>query len=148
MRQPFRLEPQGPAQAYKTYAISSPLATHTRVATCKDVACPRHMNGWKTIIDPATTLGRSQLNYIRMHAGRRYVDASLPGEALVTLMFPAEQKCFEEHRVPLDRPAHYLTRLGDWRAHLGGVHVHARPEHWVEDFAEHQAALAERVNRG
>lgn len=145
---PFRVDPVGPVQAYKTFAVSSPLATHTRRTTCADVECPRHANGWKTVIDPGTDLGARQLQYIRLHSGRAYVDVSAPEEAMVTLLFPPGQQCFEEHRVPLDRPANYLTRDGDWRAHLGGVRVYDRPDQWADDFATHQDAIAGTVRRG
>lgn len=149
MSQPFRLEPKMAVQAYKTYAIRSPLATHTRPATCREVECGNHLRGWVTRVDVSTDLGQQQAKYIRDHAGRAYtIDRSGSG-SVIAFTFAAGQECFAQHRVSLDRPEIFVVRDGDWRGNpTGNKRRHARPEHWVEDFSEHQHKLAREIEKG
>jgi hypothetical protein len=144
----FRPDPAAPAQAYKTYELSAPLATHHRPATCKEVNCPRYANGWLMKFDPNTDLGREQLGYIRMHSGRHYVDMTVIGEQLVTLRFAPGQDCFTAHTVPLDREPNYRVRGGDFRANTGLIRAHTNGADWVDDFATHQDMVKTRVERG
>ena len=145
--QPFRIEPAGPAAAYKTYSVRSPVSTHFRPATCAEVECPAYAYGWKTAVDVSTDLGAQQANYIRMHSGRSFTVAQ--DGNLVTFTFPFGQNCFAEHRMRLDREAFYRVRNGDWRGNpLGGQTEHVNAEDWIDDFANHQIKLAERAERG
>lgn len=143
-----RIEPVGPMQAYRTYDISAPLATHYRKATCQEVDCPAYANGWDTRLDPNDSEQRKGLDYIRLHSGRHYIDMTKPADAVVTLRFPPGQQCFRPHRVPLEREAVYRVRGGDWRGSTGLIVAHKRPADWVEDFALHQQGIADRIERG
>lgn len=145
MTTPFRLPPKLPVQAYQTYQIWSPVQTHTRRATCAEVECPASLKGWTTVIDVATPLGARQANYIRLASGRHFT--ATEAGTLVTFTFPAGQRCFAEHRVRLDRPELFLRRGGDWRAQTSEP-VHLRAIDWIDDFANHQIGLAERIKRG
>lgn len=147
MRPLMRPDPILPVQGMETYEIISPVQTHTRPATCAEVDCPAHLNGWITKIDSATELGRKQLNYIRLHSGREFADVTPIGTTVVELLFNAGQECFAEHRVPLDRPALFLKRGGDWRARTYEP-IRMRSVDWVDDFANHQESIVDRQRRG
>jgi hypothetical protein len=153
MRQPFRLEPKLPVTAVKTYALAQPLASHWRRATCAEVACPHHLNGWATTVQEGSieeaTLGRAADG--RIDGARRRYTRHPQGGGFVRYLFPPGQACFRAvtHRVPLEREPVYLVKGGDWRGNpRGEQRIHARGEHWVEDFATHQDALATRLGRG
>ena len=131
--------PSLPAHRRKTYAITAPPATHTRPAkSCAEVDCDAHLFGWDTILpadDPRCDLVRL--------SGRAFTEHR-EGDGLVTFRHPPGQNCYRlaEHRVPLDRPALYVVRDGDWRGNpTGRQRVHVNGDEWVEDFAEHQAKL-------
>lgn len=142
----FRIPPKMAIQAYKTYSLRSPRGTHTMKATCAQVDCPHRREGWVTRIDVGTELGVRQANYIRLHSGRSFV--CVETGTLVTFTFAPGQTCFSEHRVPLDRPAFYTVRGGDWRSNTGLIRSHMRGEDWVDDFANHQDKLATEINKG
>lgn len=148
MPEPFRIAPQGPVRAYKTYKISSPITTHYRAASCEEVDCEAWKRGWTTRVP----FGGDLADYVTSGKhGRRYREVTGLGEAERTFMFYAGQACFQsgEHRVSLERPALYVVRDGDWRGNpTGHSRLHARPEDWVEDFALHQQGIADRVERG
>lgn len=148
MQQPFRLEPKMPVQAYKTYQIAAPVATHYRRGRCEEVDCSHQAGGWASPIDESTALGQQQAWYIRNQAGRRFVEDrnQMPGVTL--FVFEPGQQCFAEHQVPLDRPALYIVRGGDWRGNPTGDLVRRRPDEWVDDFAAHQDKLATELEKG
>lgn len=148
MRPVFRPEPALPASAMKTYGIVAPKSTHYRPATCVEVDCPNHLNGWQTVVDESTDLGQAQGHYIRNEAGRRYTEAR--EAALTTFTFEAGQQCFREHEARLDRPEIYVVRDGDWRGNPRGTgpRIHKDPQGWIDDFGEHQERLADRLGRG
>lgn len=143
----FRIAPALPVTAMKTFAVSSPIPTHTRAATCAEVDCGAWRNGWKTVIDTNTPLGAQQANYIRLHSGRSFKVVERAG--LVEFTFVAGQTCFAEHRVGLDRPEIYVVRDGDWRGNPTGTkRTHANADDWVDEFANHQDRLATRLEQG
>lgn len=147
--QPFRILPAAPPDAFKTYAVSSPVATHTRVATCREVECQHYLAGWVTTVDLGTDLGKRQAGYIAAKSGRAFTREGVPGTMLMRFTFPPGQKCFSEHRVPLDRPALYVVRGGDWRGNpRGDTRLFKRAEDWVDDFAEHQSKIIQARGRG
>ncbi len=137
--------PAGPVQAYKTYAVHSPITSHFRDATCQEIECGEYASGWITMIDVATKLGRNQANYIRLHSGRAFTVTEVG--TLVTFTFPPGQKCFAQHKIPLDRPEIYTVRGGDWRATTSPARI-MRTDDWVDDFANHQDKLKTRIERG
>ncbi len=139
---PNRIEPAGPAGAYKTYQILSP---HDRdvVTACKDSNCRAWRYGWVTEVDEATELGKQQAAYIRTKAGRIFTETRDGG--LTLFRFGSKQRCFAEHRT---RPELYLVRGGDWRKNLGVIAEHTRPADWVDDFGEHQQRLADQQKKG
>jgi hypothetical protein len=145
--QPFRLEPQGPADLYKTYEAIRPRSTHTRAATCREVNCSARDKGWRTRVDLSSDLGKRQARYIRDHSGRAFTSAV--SGVLLTFVFPAGQDCFAEHRVPLMREPVYRILGGDYRGNPRGVApIVRRPADWVDDFGSHQIKLKEAHERG
>lgn len=74
------------------------------------------------------------------------------------LRFEPGQPCFRAaaHRVRVDRQEIYVVRGGDWRANptsdlrrdLSSGHRHTRAIDWVEDCAEHQQRIADRIKAG
>lgn len=148
MQQPTRITPNLPVQAYKTYGIARPAETHWRPAGCADVDCAPHTNGWVTEVDETSTLGQMQAHYIRAQSGRRFVETRTP-EGFTRFEFDAGQTCFTQHVAPVEREPIYLVRGGDWRGNpLRENRIHTRPEHWVEDFAEHQGRIARAMEAG
>lgn len=145
----MRFPPNLPASAVKTYAISSPLATHFRPGSCAEANCAAHRLGWTTSVDEATELGRRQAHYIRSESGRKFTPTRTEA-GLTVFTFEAGQKCFQQHQIPLDRPEVYTVRDGDWRGNPRGTEtrVHPRAETWVEEFAENQDRLATAMERG
>jgi hypothetical protein len=144
----MRVKPKAPAQYFKTYAIHSPIATHYRTASCKEVECQHNLKGWVTKLDGSTALGASTANWIRMHSGRRYTYEQQG--VMVTFTFPPGQKCFIEHKVSLQRPELFVVQGGDWRGNPMSLteYKHRNAEDWVEDFAIHQDKVATAHQRG
>jgi hypothetical protein len=146
---PFRFTPNMPPGAYVTYQIDAPRQTHTRPATCAEVDCFHAKAGWRTIVDVATEKGATQANYIRLMSGRHFTHTQLG--TIVTFHFPGGQKCFADHRVPLDRPEIYTRIPGDWRGRTGEAYRYTGRQasvNWVDDFANNQLIIADRVQRG
>ena len=144
MRRPLtHIEPALPVEAYRTYQVARgpDLAL---VAACADVGCEAWRHGWETVVDESTDLGRMQAVYIRTRAGRTFTEGRREG-GLTVFRFESGQRCFAEHRT---RPLLLRVRRGDWRGDLGLIRAHSRAADWVEDFAEHQARLAEQIEKG
>jgi hypothetical protein len=154
MRPVHRLTPRLPSQAMKTYHIARPAPTHFRKADCREVECAAWRNGWTTVIDVARAAraglpsGGDQANYIRLHSGRHYTHTQTG--TLVTFRFPPGQQCFTAHQVPVGREPVFAVTGGDWRGNpRGTAPVRFRsPRQFVDDFAEHQSRLADRMKRG
>lgn len=147
MRPLFRIDPQLSAAHYKTYAIASPISTHYRDGTCDEAGCLAHQHGWQTSVDESTDLGQKQAHYIRKLAGRKFTERRTE-VGLTAFEFEAGQRCFTQHKVPLERPEFYVVRGGDWRGDPRGegARMHTGPDPWVNDFGEHQDRLARVVN--
>ncbi len=143
----FRIDPKLPVEAMKTYAAIVPMSTHLRPATCEEVDCLHYLEGWKTVINESTELGQAQAHYIRKESGRRFTEHR--EGAAVVFEFEPGQQCFAQHQQPLERDPVFLVKGGDWRGNpTGQVRYHQRAEDWVEDFAEHQLRLLERMQHG
>jgi hypothetical protein len=129
-----------------TYAIQRPAATHWRPASCAEVACPAHLQGWRTRVEGLTP----ELAHAARTSGRRYVEQQLaPGETW--LVFEPGQACFAAatHRVEVGRAPLYVVRGGDARGNpLRHRVVHASPDAWVDDFATNQDRLNTAAQRG
>lgn len=147
-RELFRIAPKVGAEFFKTYSLARPFATHWRSALCAEVNCQNHARGWRIVLNVATELGQKQGRYIRDHSGRSYVIVGQEGN-LITLEFAAGQKCFKEHRVPLERDPIATIRGGDYRGNPVGIPTRRlKVAEWVDDFGGHQNAIKEQRERG
>lgn len=143
----FRLPPAGPPGAYKTYQVLRPAATHWRAASCAEVGCVAHSSGWTTTV-PAG----GRLEHTVRASGRHWETETVNPDGTVTFEFPPGQACFAAatHRVQVRDDEIYLVRGGDWRGNPAGIEPrrHTRAVDFVDDWATHQQALADRVRRG
>lgn len=132
----------------QTYRITSPIATHWKVASCEDSGCSAFFNGWRTVVDETTTLGQQRAHYIR--TGHRRYSESRNSEGETEFLFVAGQVCFNTveqdgriqngHFVPLDRPELYLV------ASNGSIRRHSGADAWVDDLCANQSALSKIIN--
>lgn len=151
MQKVNRIEPALPVTSVQTFQVQAPVSTHFRPATCAEVDCPYHVNGWATPVDEGSELGKTQAHYIRNGSGRRYTEDRNQQPGLTVFVFEAGQTCFNAaaHRAPLGRPPIFLVKDGDWRGNpTGRVRQHANADDWVDQFAHHQAALADEIQKG
>ena len=116
--------------------VAQPLETHFREAACKEVDCPHWLMGWRTIIDERTQFGQRQAGYIRHQSGRSFSEEVNEAE-LTIFTFPAGQKCFRQHKMPLDRPALFKKN---------GLEMEG--EDWIDDNKETLYKLNQLRNRG
>lgn len=138
----FRLDPAMGVGSYKTYSVHQPKTGHTRIGSCERAGCEANLYGWRTGVPTLSV----QADYIRNKSGRRFTEEVIGGESLFTF-YPGQQ-CFTEHHVT-DRPQIHMVRGGDWRGNPSGERrIHTTGDFWVEDFTEHQAKLAEQIERG
>ena len=144
-----RVTPRMGTRSYMTFAARTPLATHSRKATCAEVGCEGYLKGM-TIplsgLDP-------QLEHVARHSGRQFrevdgVDFGI-GEGRF-LVFPPGQPCFasQSHRVSLERQAFYFVGRGDHRSFDVRRATPRREQDWVDQFANHQQRLREAQERG
>lgn len=146
----YPLRKAGP-ELYRTFGIANPGATHWRPATCVEVDCAAHRDGFRVVCDLRTRLGVDQARYIRDKAGRAFTHAFTEDGRVITFTFPAGQRCFIAHRLPLGRPALFIVRNGDHRGPGRRPlerRQYDRPDQWVDDFATHQDRLATAARRG
>ena len=165
----MRIDPALPVQMVKTYGIDAPLATHWRKATCAEVACKAHTDGWITMIALAgITIGplldtptrhlailkrikdqdEARAYYIRHLSGREFTE-HVDETGITVFDFPPGQDCFVPHKIRIDRPELFVVRGGDFRGNpTREVRLHDTSDDWVEDFSLHQDAIATRLARG
>jgi hypothetical protein len=138
-----RIDPKLSVTAVKTYQAAA-ISDKTVVAACQSVGCDAWRHGWDTVVDESTELGKRQAAYIRKQSGRTFSEMR-HHEGMTLFRFDSGQRCFADHHT---RPAVYLVRGGDHRRNTGLIREHVDPDEWVEDFAEHQDRLADRLGRG
>lgn len=111
------------------FALSRPLETHWRPATCEEVDCPHYLFGWEIRLDPDDALFEALRADIR-RSGRRYREEGTE-DGMRRFVFEAGQRCFAEHRLPLDRdPVYTHVRPS------GQLIRHASWESWRDEFME------------
>jgi hypothetical protein len=147
--QPHRINPTVGAEYYRTFQVEAPVSTHTRRATCEETQCEQYLRGWRMKLDLTTELGQKQGYYIKHQSGRSY---KIIGQAdgLVEFEFAANQPCFREHRVRLERPEVYRVKGGDHRGNplKTPTRVHKRPEFWLEEFQDNQDKINRVIEKG
>lgn len=138
-----RVEPAMAPGAYQTYGYKRGRDT-VIVAACRDVGCEQYRNGWDSVIDETTDLGRTQAAYIRQRSGRSFKELRTAA-GLTVFRFEPGQRCFTDHQTI---PEKFYVRGGDWRQNQGLIRQHANGAEWAEDFGEHQQALADEIEKG
>jgi hypothetical protein len=146
----FRIEPQGPAAAYQTFAIRRPRAPDAWVpATCEDIDCEAWRLGWITRVPVANQAMVSAV----LGSGRPYTETTAVDQAEREFLFPPGTPCFKasthrQLRRP-DIPDLFVVRAGDWRGNpTGERRVHTRPEDWAEHFQEATVSAAQQIEKG
>lgn len=155
----YRPTPKLPTQAYNTFRVSSPVATHFRAATCQEFNCSNYNNGWSYI---KAELEKENLLYAVTHAGKRYREMSIPvlikvddewitGPEQLSLVFEPGQSCFQErsHVVPLGRPEFYFAGRGDFRSFRPReARRFNHSEDWLDMFQNEQDKIITTIQRG
>lgn len=129
---------------WRTYSIVAIPGTHDRLATCAEVECEAHRNGFAVTVDPGTELGKRQYDYLHADQSRHSIETRGPG-GVVTFTYPAGQTCMVEHRVPVDRPHDFYRRTGRNGSYTDS-YQHADPAHWVEDLNTNQDRVSRLIN--
>lgn len=143
MGEPFRpQDPRLPVQAYQTWSVKSRPDKAVR-SVCERVGCRAWREGWESVVDESTELGRGQAAYIR--SSRRTFREQRNGVGLTVFRFESGQRCFADHQTI---PEKYVVRGGDYRAQVGPVRVHARAADWVEHVQEHMGRLLDERAKG
>jgi hypothetical protein len=139
----------GRPQDYKTYAIRSPLGTHSRRATCAEVNCEAFQNGW-TI--PKANLSDRDIHLIRQ-SGRQYQEVYGNdygvGEGRFFVFAPG-QPCFrfQSHRVSLDRDPFFFVGRGYLGLNTHTARQHRKADDWRDDMAQHLDGIRTIRERG
>jgi hypothetical protein len=110
-----------------TFSASRPIGTHWRIASCKEVDCLHYLAGWQTKIDISTVLGREQYDYIINKSGKKGTGKKMGN--MVTFEFSPGQKCFREHKIPLERDPILSVQKGYDRRIV-------RPGEWHDEMNE------------
>lgn len=154
-----RIRPLGPTHAYKTYAVKSPLSTHYRKATCREINCDAYLNGWYFFKDALD----ARMLHTATHSGRKYIETYVDEGGLLLgqtvaqgtyLVYHAGQTCFkiDSHVITLERPELYFVGRGDYRSFSTSAHSgtrqHTSPASFVDDWATHMDYLTTRIERG
>lgn len=142
-----RIDPKGPPEAYQTYQVLQPAATHFRRGTCAEVDCARMRAGWRTVLDTSTVDGRKMAGWIRMNSGRAFTFTE--AGPVVTFTFAPGQRCFGRHRVSLHREPVLRVAGGDWRGNPRQTPTRVfRAPDWIDYFGTHQLSLSDAQKRG
>jgi len=143
-----RIQPLMGPEAYKTYSVVSPLTSHFRPATCAEADCGYYRDGFQVRVEGL----EPQVLHAVQNSGRKYT-VQKPAEGETYLVFEPGQPCLRAslHRVRVsDRPPLYVVRDGDYRGNPRGTktRVHHSPDNWLDDFATHQQAIADEIEKG
>lgn len=137
-----------PPDAYRTYGLAQP-RSHFRNVTCAEYECDPYLRGWRTTLDESTQQGQLRAYYVRRLAGRKFAEHR-DDAGLTVFAFEAGQECFKRapHRMAVKEPL-YLIGQGDHRLfHPRAATRVPTARAFVDDWGEHQARLADRIDRG
>lgn len=138
----FRVEPNGPAQAYQTYAIRQ-RPDVTIPAACHDVGCEAWRNGWDSPLDESDPVQADMARWLRSGgSGRTYRELGRDDAGRTVFRFESGQRCFLDHGTI---PRKLLVVHGDWRRHFGTIRRHTSLGHMVEDAVENCDQVWSRV---
>lgn len=132
-----------PVHSMRTFQIDQPLATHYRRATCQEVSCSAYAAGWRMGFDLTDPERRAAAKWIRDRSGRTYTHELLEEGRKVVFTFAAGQRCFEKHRVPLERDPFLIVRGGDFRGNPRRERVQHRS---ADTFIDQWSTDLDRLN--
>lgn len=139
------MRPELPASAFQSFAIKRPRTPgYWRTATCEEAGCVAWRDGWETRIDLATELGQTQAAYIVKRSKRSFYQ-DREGDVIVFVFTPG-QRCFREHKVPIERDPLFIVRPDNARPDR--TRRHTRGADWVENMQEEFGKIAEDRKRG
>lgn len=147
MRPPLnRLPVQAPSTMYQTFGIRAPKATHWQPATCEEVSCEYYTRGFKVSVDESKPVGSGNAAMLRAdktRTVREYRDEF----GMTIFEYPIGTKCFGTHTKRKEEPEIFIVRDGDHRGNPKGTptRTHTKPEFWVEEFAETQEKIIQRI---
>jgi hypothetical protein len=149
-----RIEPTLPPDAFRTFSVNMPLATHWRRATCEEVGCEAFLCGWVTTVPPES---REYADLARACRGEidGFRRGAAPGspettpEGFLRFTFPPGQPCLRasSHKIHNDEMPVFQHRGGDWRATTGRVVTHSTAESWRDELGENQLRIIEQRQR-
>lgn len=136
-----------PVEHQRTFQIDQPLESHFRRATCQEVECKAYAFGWKMGFDLSDPDKRAAARAIRDKSGRTF-SVVLTGNNIV-MTFPAGQRCFQTHRVPLEREPFYIVRGGDFRGNPRRERtVHPTADSFIDRWENELGAVNQVLERG
>lgn len=127
---------------YRTYEVAAPVASHFRPASCAEVECANHTNGWMTTVLPGT---REHAMILGLRGRYAFTGPERNEDGSESFTFAPGQPCFRsaQHRARLERDPFFIVRDG------GGIKpVRLNAQTWREDFAERQEYLRNLRQRG
>jgi hypothetical protein len=142
---PGSLKP--PPRLFKGYQIDAPMNRVFRErVSCADFGCADYANGWMVRLELLDARAWAEIKAKRY--SWKHFDVS-PTERYIA--FEPGQPCFgsNTHTRLIRNPLFVVHKGAKWGGRTpGSGYQHTRPEHWVEDFTEHQDKLAAAVARG
>ena len=131
----------------KVYGITVPLTEFVSVS-CEEAGCRAYQNGWRTTLLEGDGDFGDQSAYQIRHSGYSFTEEKRE-DGFTVFTFAPGQRCFKglagahKRRKP-DAREIYVVRDGLTRE----ARRHTRPSDWVDDFTNHQAKLADAIERG
>lgn len=150
IRKLHRIEPVGPVTGYRSFGMT---VTRRVQATCAEVDCEQHRDGWVTVVPPGSpdegvlmTACDGRIDGLR----RRWRNSFSTPNGFIEYHFPPGQPCLRAstHSVPWDFQFHH--RKGDWRGNPdgpGAITVHPDGQSWVDEFGQHQEKIVHQRER-
>lgn len=133
------------AEAFTTFTMHAPLATHFIELPCKVAQCKRYVHGWTTVLDPKREEHLLFIQHIVSgRSGRRWSHGETTPEGYLSFVFPPGQSCFRNshHQRDESKDELYVVRKGDFRTPYGKRDPKVMsPDLWLETFAKNQNVL-------
>jgi hypothetical protein len=99
--------------------------------------CPHYLQGWMTVVPTAS----DQADYIRHKSERHFTEERKEG-GLSEFSFPSGQKCFRNHKRPLNKQEIFSHEGNGLRR------VHENPRDWTEHMNEETDKTRRAQERG
>lgn len=135
------LEPE----AFTTFGMRAPLATHFIELPCKIAQCKGYVHGWTSTLDPKRAEHLPLIAHIVSgRSERRWSHGPVTPEGYMTFVFPPGQPCMRNshHRRDESKQEFYVVRAGDYRTPIGQRDPKAMSfDNWVETFDRNQNVL-------